>query len=259
MAKSYFILFFIFSFSVKAQEKIIFDTSRVDSETKLIGSYSHSDKTKKYKYLNFIIEDSAIIKKVLSDLVIGEDATRALQNPGFEITIVQNYEDAKSFIVNPDFNSILVDGNFYDFDLKKIKKLAQVYSFDFKLDKLIFENKIDYQQYFDRQKKDKTFLYAYAPTFKYEGSFEIRFPNDKNFSSPRAIINYLDPIISKITAKDGYTIVYILNEKNRNDLNGYTMTIKGNRKIFDELQLDNLKKENWTKTQEQAYFFYKVK
>ena len=37
------------------------------------------------------------------------------------------------------------------------------------------------------------------------------------------------------------------------------MTITGSKKVFNELQLENLKKENWAETVEEGWFFYRTK
>jgi hypothetical protein len=151
------------------------------------------------------------------------------------------------------------NGHTYEFDVKKLKELAKKYPFDYKFDKVPFKNKLDYEQYLEKQKIDKAFLFDYAPQFKYEGSFEIKFPRDSEFSSPKAISDYLKPLVEKIASKNEYRISYILNDKNRNDQTQFTMTITGSKKIFNELQLDNLKKENWTETSEEGWFFYRTK
>jgi hypothetical protein len=51
----------------------------------------------------------------------------------------------------------------------------------------------------------------------------------------------------------------VLNDKNLHDHTQYTMTIEGSRKLFEELPLNDLKKENWTYMNEQGWFFYRTK
>jgi len=88
--------------------------------------------------------------------------------------------------------------------------------------------------------------------------FEIQFPANKKFSSPKAIVGYLNPLIEKIVSKNEYNVVYFLNKKNLSDQTQFTMTITGSRKLFDELRVDNLTNENWTPTEEVGWFFYRV-
>ncbi|MGB8191912.1 MAG: hypothetical protein WCF67_08340, partial [Chitinophagaceae bacterium] len=59
------------------------------------------------------------------------------------------------------------------------------------------------------QKKDKAFLFDYAPQFKYEGSFEIQFPRNKQFPHPKAISEYLTPLVESVVSKGEYSITYI--------------------------------------------------
>ena len=259
MKKILFAFFLTISLSLTAQEKYIFDTSKIDATTKLIGRYPQFDKQKTYREFNFIIEDPETIKKVIMTLTLGKEGENTIEDPEFRVNIIQNFDEVKTWIVNPNLKSVLSDGHTYEFDVKKLKDLAKKYPFDYKFDKIPFKSKLDYEKYREKQKSDKTFLFDYAPQFEYEGSFEIEFPRNSKFSSPKAISDYLTPLIEKIVLKDEYRIGYILNEKNRNDQTQFTMTITGSKKVFDELQLDNLKKENWTETVEEGWFFYRTK
>ncbi len=259
MRTTFFIFFLTIPISLAAQEKYIFDTSKIDTTTKLIGRYPQYDKQKTYKEFNFIITDPETIKSVIMTMPLGKEGENIGEDPEFRINVVQNFDEVKTWTVNPNLKSVMSDGHTYEFDVKKLKELAEKYPFDYKFDKIPFSNKVDYEQYLEKQKSDKSFLFDYAPQFKYEGSFEIKFPRDNKFSSPKAISEYLTPLIEKIVLKNEYRISYILNEKNRNDQTQFTMTITGSKKIFNELQLDNLKKEYWKETVEEGWFFYRTK
>lgn len=259
MRATLFIYFLTISISLTAQEKYIFDTSKIDASTKLIGRYPQYDKQKTYKEFNFIITDPEIIKAVIMTLPLGKEGENIIEDPEFRINVIQNFDEVKTWTVNPNLKSVMSNGHTFEFDVKKLKELAKQYPFDYKFDKVPFKNKLDYEQYLENQKLDKTFLFDYAPQFKYEGSFEIQFPRDSKFSSPKAISDFLTPLIEKIVSKNEYRVSYILNDKNRKDQTQFTMTITGRKKLFDELKLDNLNKENWTDTVEEGWFFYRTK
>jgi hypothetical protein len=259
MRTTLFTFFLIISISLTAQEKYIFDTSKIDASTKLIGRYPQYDKQKTYKEFNFIVDEPETIKKVIMTLLLGKEGENTIEDPDFRISIVQSFDEVETWTVNPNSNSVMSNGHTFEFDVKKLKELAKKYPFDYKFDKIPFKSKSDYEQYLEKQKSDKMFLFDYAPQFKYEGSFEIQFPRDSKFSSPKAISDYLTPLIEKIVSKNEYRVSYILNKKNRNDQTQFTMTITGSKKIFNELKLDNSKKENWTETVEEGWFFYRTK
>lgn len=254
-----FAFFLTISFSVTAQEKYILDTSKVDGTTKLIGRYPQYDKQKTYKEFNFIITDPATIKAVIMKMPLGKEGENVIEDPEFRINIVQNFDEIKTWTVNPNLKSVMSNGHTYAFDVSILKELAKRYPFDYKFDKVPFKRKSAYEQYLEKQKANSSFLFDYAPEFKYEGSFEIQFPRNSKFSSPKAISEYLTPFVEKIALKNEYRITYILNDKNRNDQTQFTMTITGSKKLFDELQLDNLSKENWKETEEEGWFFYRTK
>ena len=259
MKKYFLIAALILSLNVHAQDKLMFDTLKIDATTKLIGRYPQYDKQKTYRSLNFIIEDPETIKKVISTLTVGEEGENTVEEPGFTIALIRDFDEVRSWIVNPGLNSALYDGHTYAFDIGKVKKLAKQYPFNYKFDKIPFRSKVEYESYLLKQKENKLFLFDYAPEFRYEGSFEVQFPRNQIYSSPKAISDYLTPLVEKIVSKDDYSIRYVLDEKNMNNHAQFTMTIIGSKKLYDELQLGNLKKRAWMPTIEEGYFFYKAK
>lgn len=253
-----FIVFLIISIQLLAQEKYLFDTTRIDSTTKLIGRYPQYDKQKTYKQYNFIITDPEIIKSIVTEMSLEDEAENVIEDPDFRITIIQNFKEVKTWIISPGLKNVRANGSSYKFDISILEKLASKYPFDYKFTKVPFKNKLDYEQYLNKQKKDTTYLFDYAPDFKFEGSFEITFPRNEKFSSQKAVRDYLTPLIDKIAIKEEYQIIYFPNLKS-NDQTQYTITIEGSKRIFDKLQLGNGKKQNWKATLKEAWFFYRTK
>ncbi|MGB8191911.1 MAG: hypothetical protein WCF67_08335 [Chitinophagaceae bacterium] len=104
MYKLFFALCLV-SLSVGAQEKTIFDTSKIVAGVKLVGRYPQYDKQKTYKHLNFIIEDPAVIKHVITTLTLGEEGENIIEDTDFRISLIQDYQEKESFSVNPRLNS----------------------------------------------------------------------------------------------------------------------------------------------------------
>lgn len=258
MKTSLLFILLVFSLQLPAQNNLMFDTAQVDAATKLIGRYPHYDKQKTYRYLNFIIEDSITIKKIITTLSLGEKDQNIIMDPSFRISIIQDFRERESWTVNPTLNNAMFGGHTYKLSINKIKRIAKKYPFEYTFERVIFNSKEEYENYLNKQKQNKAFLFNYAPSFKYEGSFDIQFPRTQKFSSPKAISDYLSPLIEKIVPKGDYLIGYAPNEKNTKDLNQYSITITGSKKIYDALQLDNLQKKKWEPTVEDGYFFYKT-
>lgn len=250
-------LFFVLSLS--AQENLLFDTTMIQKGTKLIGRYPQYDKKKVHQNLNFIIEDAAVIRSVITDLTLGKEEAFMNEEPGFMIAIVHDYAEEKNWAVNPGFNSVMHNGHAYAFNVSKLKLLAKKYPFDYRTEKLVFKSDKEYEQYLGKQKKDSNFLFAYGPSFRYEGSFEVAFPKNDTFPHPAGISDYLDPLIEKIVSKDEYRVIYELSEINIKNRDQYTMKIIGSKKLYESLVLKGLKKEEWMPTVEDALFFYRIK
>jgi hypothetical protein len=239
-------------------QKNIFDTLKVDAKTKIIGRYPQYDKSKTYEKYNFIIEDSIKIVEFISNLKLGKEVENSSEDPSFKLTIVKNYNEIGSWTINPTLKSAMThDGHTYEFNLKQIANLNKLYPFSYYHEIKVFNSKSEYERYLTEQKNNAKFLFDYSPQFRYEGSFEIEFPKNSKFAHPKAISDFLTPYIEKIVNKDDYSLGYVLNSKNMNNREQYTMTIQGSKKLFEKLKLDNLKNENWQPTVEDGYFFYK--
>ena len=251
-------IFFLCIINSAFSQKQLFDTLKVDASTKIIGRYPQYDKSKAYEKYNFIIEDSVKILEFIKTLKLGNEVENMIEEPNFELSVIKNNSEIGSWTINPINKSALThDGQTYKFDLNQIAQLNKIFPFSYYFEIKVFNTKNEYETYLEKQKKDKSFLFDYGPQFEYEGSFEIEFPKNSKFLHPKAISEYLVPYIEKIVKKDEYSLGYVLNEKNKKNRDQYTMTVQGSKKIFEQLQLDNLKKENWKQTVEDGYFFYK--
>ena len=253
------LLLFIINISSQALcQKLLFDTLLVDSTTKIIGRYPHNYDDKTFGMFNFILEDSIEIVKFIKNTKLGKEVENSSEVPNFRLTVVKNYREIGMWTINPTLKSAMThDGSTYKFDFKQIKYLNSHFPFDYYLEKIVFDSKLMYNIYFQEQKNNPNFLFVYWPTFKYEGSFESEFIKSTKFPNPKAISEFLDPHIKKIVNTEDYRIEYIVNERNTNNVNQFTMTISGSKKLFNELKIPGLNNDNWQPTQETGYFFYK--
>jgi hypothetical protein len=257
MKLSFIAAFSILTIQLYAQ-KNLFDTLKIDASTKIIGRHPQYDKSKTYEKYNFIIEDSIKIVEFIKNLKLGKEVENSTEDPSFKLTIVKNFDEIWSWTINPTLGSAMThDGHTYKFDLTQIESLNKQYPFKYYHDIKVFKSRDEYEEYLAKQRNNPNFLFDYGPQFKYEGSFEIEFPKNSKFPHPKAISEFLTPYIEKIVNKDDYTLGYVLNSKNMNNRDQYTMTIQGSKKLFEELKLDKFKNENWQPTVEDAYFFYK--
>jgi hypothetical protein len=247
-----------FSCNFSSEDKLMFDGIKIDDNTRLIGRSEQSGNESIYRNWNFYIDNPTVIKEVLKELTVGPETAGAFETPAFIISIIQQNNQVKDWLVNPTLKSTMYEGHTYQFDVEKVKKLGGKYPLEYKEEEITFSNKEAYDKYLTIQKENKNFLFDYSPQFKYEGSFEVKFPKTNLFSSPKTISEYLEPLIEKVVTKNEYRLSFILDEKNMNDQNQFTMTIAGSKKIFDNLTLDGFGKGNWEPTVEKGFFFYKT-
>ncbi|MCX6232299.1 MAG: hypothetical protein NTZ33_12240 [Bacteroidetes bacterium] len=265
--KSFSLLIILFwGINLFSQRPLLYDTLSINSKTKLIGRYPHFDKDKTYEKWNFIIEDSSIIRTMVKTFVPEEEIKNLIENTDFRITIVENFKEIALWIINPKTKSVQTGGHTYRFNFDLFTKLCFKYPFKYKFIKKEFNSLNEYLIFLEEQKKNINFLFNYPPQFRYEGIFEIEFPKNEIYDSPKAISDILMPLIEQIVKKDEYAINYILDKRNlkniidkRNLKNNskYIMTILGSKEIYKRLKVKNFKNRNWKKTSEIGTFFYR--
>lgn len=256
--KKVILLILIFIATDLYSQKVLFDTLKVDSSTKIIGRYPQYDKTKTYEKFNFIIEDSSAIQNFIKTIKLGEEVPNFFEQINFRLTVVKNHDEIGSWTISPKSQKAMThDGHTYKFDISQINELNRTNPFNYYYEVKIFNDKVEYQRYLNLQKNNPNYLFHYGPQFQFEGSFEITFQKSEQFSSPKAINDYLKPFIEKIVSADNYRIGYIANENNKKNTNQFTMTIEAPKELFNKLKLENLKNKNWKNTIEDGYFFYR--
>lgn len=244
---------------LSAQRNLMFDTSAINKSTKLVGQYPYYDKEKKFRHLNFWVTDPEKIKEIIKSLEVGPQVENFFTTKSFDLFIINGYDKVRSWTINPIENTASYNGRTYQFDTRKIKNLAKLFPFDYRHEKIIFKDQLTYTRYLEKQKSDSLFFFHYPPSFTYEGSFKIKFPKNNQYSSPKAIITYLKPIIEKIVPTNEYLASYALDKENLDDHKNYVITIKGSKKLFDELQVPGLTLRAWEPSIEEGTFFYRTK
>lgn len=253
-----FILFLIFLSSQTFAQKNIFDTLKIDNSTKIIGRFPQFDKNKTYEKYNFIIEDKNQIQDFIKNIKLGAEVPNSMENPNFRLTVIKNFKEIGSWTINPTRKSAMThDGHTYKFDLSQIAELNKTYPFEYNFKNVKFISVTEFKTFLLEQQKNPKFLFNYSPQFKYEGNFEMEFKKTSEFPHPKAISEYLKPFIENIVKNDEYSLGYILDEKNMNNREQYTMTIQGSKELFEKLKVKGVKNKNWQTTEEDGTFFYK--
>jgi hypothetical protein len=249
----------LYSCFIFAQSKSLLDKIVIDGSTKIIGMYPQYDKSATYKTFNFYIDDANVIKSLVNKLVYTDEGKNIIERNDFEIKILQGNNIIQHWAISPAYSTIRIDGVSYKFDIKLLEELSKKYPFDYKFYEKEFSNSNEYNTYLTELKKDENFLFDYEPDFEFEGKFQIEFPKNSQFTSPKAISVFLEPKILAIVNKDQYNLTYIVDEYNRNNRNQFTMTIEGSKDIYEKLQIDNLSQKNWKNNRPAAMFFIKIK
>lgn len=241
----------------KSSKIALIDTLKVTSKTRIIGTcYDHSNK---YDFFCFILKDSTSIVQFAKSLKGGKLMPNVINGDEFNIDIIDNYRMINHLAINPMLNTLRINGKTYDFDFVPLKKLYKKHSLNCEEEKVEFNNKNEADNYVAEIKKDTNLLYYHAPEFRYEGSFTMTVKKNTMFSSPKAVMNYLTPEIEKIVHHGEYMMLFSVNMANiesQIQSDSYTITITGSKKLFDNLNIDQIQKDNWHYSGKQPGFFY---
>jgi hypothetical protein len=237
---------------------MILDTLSINKSTRFIGRIPQYDKNKKYESLSFCIEDSVLIMKTIRSLKIGSEIENRMGEHEFYLTLINQHEEIMLAAVDPEYNSIRIEGHSYTFDATQINNLSELYPFKYRYKKEVFKSKAELVDYVEKQKKDSSYLFGYLPLFRFEGSFEMEFPRNDIYSSPAEISRYLYVKISEVVNDSNYSVYYELTDKNLFDFNQMTMKISGSKLLYDKLVISGVKKFEWKPSVEEGWFFYRI-
>jgi len=248
----------LLSFVGLSQAQSILDSVKINEKTRLIGMYAQYDKSKTYEYLNFFIDDKNIIESLKSKLIRGKIVENRIEQNDFKVIVLNGNEEVENWMLSPMNSNILINGIYYEFNSEKLKDLAKKYPLEYTFYEKNFSSKNEYEEYKTKMCKDKNFLFAYEPFFEYEGTFEITFPKNSEFESPKMIDDYLRPELNKIVKEENqFNISYELDERNLKNRDEYIMTIECHKEIYERLKLKNLKNTNWKNNKPSGMFFMK--
>jgi len=251
---------FLLSFLVKDDKPILYPIDSVNELTVIFASGNFVDENG--EKLDFLLDTPDDVKAFLNELKLGNSEAHVYDDQNsIYIELIQNHKrinlwtyDAKRLTFNIEYQKC------YRVDLEFFRKLHKKHPLKYRFERKSFASKEEFEKYHNLQIQEKTFLYSEVPMFQYEGSFQIQFPKSSKYPSPKIICEYLKPLILEIESDENkFSISYTLDDYNMSNLNQYTMTISGPKKIYENLKVDEFESKNWKLTDEVAGFYYKTK
>lgn len=242
----------------KISDNVLLKDIEISNSMKLIGMYPHYDSTKTFQNYNFIIENLDDIINEIENIRIGVNIKNLYTRNEFNIRLIDKGEIVKTWSINPDYSYIRTDGKSYKFDKSQLESLSKKYGFNYLVENRNFNNKIEFEDFYEITLKEDDFLFMYKPNFKYEGEFNVQFPKNDNFKNPKVIIEYLDSKLQKKSSKDTFRIVYTHSDYNKSNLDQYTMTIKTNKKLYLEFEDSFGVKKEWIPEEYSTTIFRKI-
>lgn len=252
MTKLYLFLF-ILPLSLLAQEYALFDTGTVNNRSKLLGLYRTPQP---YEHMDFIIDNPDDIKALIPTLTAGTEVYPQLPRDFFIISLLQDGKEIKAWTVDMKRNCLLYDGRAYLFDAGIVKKLARENPFKLKEVRKTFTSQEAADQYLEKQKLDRSFLYARMPTIDYEGHFEISIPNSAATSGVLALQDTVHNTLARITPVGTFDVVMVDNRVNA-DKKQYKYTVYCRKETYDRFRVADWKKGKWTQSQAGGTLFYR--
>lgn len=238
-------------------QKTLFDSLRVDKNTRIIGHYPHFDHSQKYRSLNFILQSEKDLLAFQQQLQLGKETRNFIEHTGLKIAAIQNFRVVGVWTLNPSNSTVMThDGKTYELDLAQITALSQSHPLDYVHTVKEFESESDFLAYFTAQQNNPKFLFTYPPHFDFEGRFEMTIPKSNEYPNPKAIIADLDKQLRQIATKEQYSLAYILDKRNLKEQNQFIITLQTSKEIYKQFKPKRFKKSKFKHIKKEGYFFY---
>lgn len=240
------------------QGQLLFDQEFINDTIKLIGMDAHYDENRTYQKYNFFITDKKVIDSLIRTVKYGSRTRNIMEHDNFSLIVTKNNRIVDRWSISPKFSNINTDGspNFFDIDI--LASLSERFPMKYKYYNKVFFSTEQYGHFEDSMLLKKNTLFIYRPDFRYEGSFEVEFPKNKDFPDARKAIEYINKILEKKTDKSKFSAVYALTGYNLNNQNQITITISSPKWIFDEFNDGKAQKKSWTSAENDAIIFEKL-
>ncbi|ANH81660.1 hypothetical protein A8C56_12315 [Niabella ginsenosidivorans] len=240
------------------QGHLLFDQQFLNDTVKLIGMDSPYDENRTYQKYNFFITDKTVIDSLIKTVRYGERVRNIMENDNFSLIVTKNNKIVDRWSISPKFNNINTDGSPNVFDIGILDALSSCFPMKYNYYKKVFSSAEQYKSFEDSMLlKDRT-LFIYKPDFRYEGSFDVEFPKNKEFPDARKAIEYINKILEKRLDKAKFSAVYVLTEYNLNNQNQITITISSPKWVFNEFNDKAVQKKSWTSAENDAMIFERL-
>lgn len=254
MVRFYFPVFLFLSITAQARQAESYDTSLINSRSKLIG-WTRVENFR--DNVSFILDQPEPIKQLIPTLTAGKEVNRKISAQTYFITLIQDNKEVKVWRVNIEGNRVMINDQSYWFDASVIRKLARENPFRFKIERKVFKTGPEAQDYLRKQSLNRDFLFAKIPSVIFEGRFDVPVPRDGEFTHPDSAASYLRSRIESVTPRGTYDFYDFQRSTTPEDNIRFTITICGSRELFDKVDLGDLKKENWKPLREGSLFYYR--
>lgn len=253
------VTFLLLLFSSYAQKSLVFENLHLNQNMRLIGMYPYYDEEKTFEEYNFIIEDLKSLDSITKIITKGQKIMNQHTRNEFNMRLYEGDKKIRTWSFNPKYSYIRINGKSYVFDAHQILELTKKYGFKYSFSKKSYNIKEQFDKDYEVLKSDPNLLFVYKPSFKFKGTFDVKFLKSVKFKHPKAISQYLRKKIGKIKKDTEYRVYYVANEYSRENPNQYTMTIESDFEVFELFEDKNAEKKDWRPKEYSATVFKKTK
>jgi hypothetical protein len=238
-------IFLLVTISACGQKNSIFKDYKFDSTYTLLSLSPMKETGLQYPDLCFIIKDASELNKLKSSWTLSKKTERIFDMSPVSLYLIKDKVLEKVWTISPVYQNVLNDGDYYEFDIQGLKKLANKFPLSYvqNIDTLLSKN--DYLTFAEKCKQNSKFLFLLEPGFEYEGQFTLEVKKDNKLNSPKAAIEMLEKKYNKLVPKDSYHIIYVLTDKNLNDQSQMTLTVESSKVLYDKIVNNEYNKSSW--------------
>jgi hypothetical protein len=232
-----------------AQNSEFFKGVDFDSSYCIVGIVQgHDDRVDSLSQYWFVLDDPADMIKLKKDWVFKNEVPQInIEFVPIEIYTLRNkMEIMPVSLIYPKQGIIKSENNWYEFDMREIKKLHKKHPLHYHTQVYHFDTFGQYVSFGNSLLLDSNLLFFFKPSIGFEGQFYIYANRSKDPDSPLWVLSDVNKVLKTFAADGTYESGHVLNDSfDLNHPEKTRISVHGPKSLYDKFESKDFQKGDW--------------